>query len=72
MDPLPKRDRRVLQELQRVGKGKGDIHISDLGSVTAARARDLIALCPDVELGADGVVRRSDAGRERQVERIAK
>lgn len=63
MDTLLKRDRRVLQELQRVGKGMCEIKVSDLAGVTAARARELITLSSCVQLGADGIVRQSDAGR---------
>lgn len=67
MDPLPKRERRALQELQRVGKGAGvgDLRLADL-DVTAERARELVAESPYVELCDDGVVRQNAAGKARQ------
>lgn len=65
MDPLPKRDRRALQELQRIAKGLGEVRLADL-HVTAERARELIDSSPYVDLCDDGVVRQNDAGKARQ------
>jgi hypothetical protein len=64
-DALPKRERRVLQEVQRIAKGGGEIKLTGFAGVSAARARELIGSCPDVEIGDDGVVRQSEADRQR-------
>jgi hypothetical protein len=70
MDPLPKRERRVLQEIQRIGKGAGvgEIRLADFAGVTAARAREIVDAYPYVDLCEDGVVRQNDSGRAHQQE----
>lgn len=68
MDHLPKRERRVLQEIQRIGKGAGvgDTRLSDFKDVTAARARELIDSYPYVDICDDGIIRQNEAGRVHQ------
>lgn len=55
----------MIQELQRVGKGVGDLRLADL-DVTGERARELVAAYPYVDLCDDGVVRQNAAGKARQ------
>lgn len=67
---MSRSERRVLQEIQRIGKGTGigDIRLSDLTGVTVARARELVDSHPYVDICEDGVVRQNAAGRAHQEE----